>query len=71
MSAEILSNMYWSKFGLLGFLEICPRMATNRWSVRSNEGVSVCRAVIIIRMAARELTKMVGKQEITMNTNTS
>ena len=33
--AAMLSKMYWSKFGLLGFFEITPRMATSRWSIRS------------------------------------
>ena len=35
INAEILSKMYWSKFGLLGFCEMTPRMATKRARVRS------------------------------------
>ena len=33
--AEMLSKMYWSKFGLLGFFEITPRMVTRRFRVFS------------------------------------
>lgn len=29
MSAEMLSKMYWSKSGLLGFFEIAPKMFTS------------------------------------------
>ena len=35
MSAEILSKMYWSKFGLLGFFEMTPRMVTRQFRVFS------------------------------------
>ena len=41
MSADILSKMYWSKLGLLGFFEMTPRIATNCWNVREYPGVSV------------------------------
>lgn len=28
-NAEMLSKMYWSKFGLLGFFEMTPKIATS------------------------------------------
>jgi hypothetical protein len=47
MRAEILSKMYWSKLGLLGFFEITPKIATSRCRVFSNPRARDERAVIM------------------------
>jgi hypothetical protein len=50
MSPEMHSKMYWSKWGLLGFLEIMPRILTSRASICWYVGVRVWRAVKITRI---------------------
>ena len=39
--------MYWSKYGLLGFFEMTPRIATSLFNVFSDVGPSDERAVIM------------------------
>ena len=39
--------MYWSKYGLLGFFEMTPRMATSLFNVFSDVGPSDERAVMM------------------------
>ena len=47
MSPDILSKIYWSKFGLLGFLAMTPRMETSRRSTSAYPSPSPCFAVMI------------------------
>lgn len=48
--ADILSKMYWSKLGLLGFLEMTPRILTRRANMPSNPSNKDERDVIITRI---------------------
>lgn len=65
ISPEMLSKIYWSNRGLLGFLEITPKIPTSRPRVCSWPGVSVCRAVRITRMAAAriQMSTMMNRNE--------
>jgi hypothetical protein len=49
MSAEMLSKMYWSKLGLLGFLEMMPRIVTKRCKSASTPSARWWRAVMMTR----------------------
>ena len=57
MSAEMLSKMYWSKFGLLGFFEMMPRTTTRRFRVFSKMGSREVRAVIMTLITPSEIIR--------------
>lgn len=54
-----LSKIYWSKWGLLGFFEMTPRIPTRRLSVRSKMGTKDPLAVTITLMTPNPNTKLV------------
>ena len=49
-----LSKVYWSKWGLLGFFEMTPRIPTRRLSIRSKMGVNEPLAVTMTLMTPNQ-----------------
>lgn len=54
ISADMLSKIYWSKLGLLGFFEMMPNIVMRRPRILSYPSASEDRAVIITRMTPNE-----------------